>query len=190
MIEDARVDIIKKEVKIPEMFNSIILPEMADYYSDYTVDFNLRPVVKCCLHDEDTPSMRYFEETNTFYCYGCGAGGDVIELYRQYQAKQNDRQLSFQQCITHLYEHFIRNKNVIGRPAISNKKELNNKFDLMYFSLSVDKLENVVRGIADIKQQIHLYNRIDLAKRLVLLDKITVSTALKALNTEIIEKST
>lgn len=35
---------------------------------------------KCCcpFHSEKTPSFVVFEETDSFYCFGCGAGGDVI----------------------------------------------------------------------------------------------------------------
>ena len=35
---------------------------------------------KCCcpFHSEKTPSFVVFEATNSFYCFGCGVGGDVI----------------------------------------------------------------------------------------------------------------
>ncbi len=35
---------------------------------------------KCCcpFHSEKTPSFVVFEETESFYCFGCGVGGDVI----------------------------------------------------------------------------------------------------------------
>ncbi|MDE6426766.1 MAG: DNA primase [Ruminococcus sp.] len=32
----------------------------------------------CPFHSEKTPSCTIFPETQTFYCFGCGAGGDVI----------------------------------------------------------------------------------------------------------------
>ncbi|MDE6833608.1 MAG: DNA primase [Ruminococcus sp.] len=32
----------------------------------------------CPFHSEKTPSCTVFPETQTFYCFGCGAGGDVI----------------------------------------------------------------------------------------------------------------
>lgn len=38
---------------------------------------------KCIWHNEKTPSMQYYENTNTVYCFGCGKFGDVIEVYRQ-----------------------------------------------------------------------------------------------------------
>ncbi|MDE6539900.1 MAG: DNA primase [Ruminococcus sp.] len=32
----------------------------------------------CPFHSEKTPSCTIFPETQTFYCFGCGAGGDMI----------------------------------------------------------------------------------------------------------------
>ena len=37
----------------------------------------------CPLHNESTASFTVYKEQNSWYCYGCGQGGDVIELYQQ-----------------------------------------------------------------------------------------------------------
>ncbi|MBP3379682.1 MAG: DNA primase [Ruminococcus sp.] len=38
-----------------------------------------RNYVCCCpFHSEKTPSFTVFPDTQSFYCFGCGAGGDVI----------------------------------------------------------------------------------------------------------------
>ena len=35
----------------------------------------------CCpFHNEKTPSFIVYERTESFYCYGCGAGGDVVSF--------------------------------------------------------------------------------------------------------------
>ncbi|WP_350342435.1 DnaB-like helicase C-terminal domain-containing protein [Proteinivorax tanatarense] len=40
---------------------------------------------KCVLHDDkDTPSLTVYEETQSFYCFGCKAGGSVIEFVKDY----------------------------------------------------------------------------------------------------------
>ena len=33
---------------------------------------------RCCFHDDRVPYLAVFPETQTFHCFGCGKGGDVI----------------------------------------------------------------------------------------------------------------
>lgn len=37
----------------------------------------------CPFHGEKTPSFTVYPENNSFYCFGCGAGGDVITFVRR-----------------------------------------------------------------------------------------------------------
>lgn len=37
----------------------------------------------CPFHSEKTPSFTVFEDTSSFYCFGCQAGGDVIGFIRK-----------------------------------------------------------------------------------------------------------
>lgn len=37
----------------------------------------------CPFHNEKTPSFHIYPETQSFYCFGCGAGGDVISFVKK-----------------------------------------------------------------------------------------------------------
>lgn len=42
-------------------------------------------VCSCPFHSEKTPSCTIFTDTQSFYCFGCGAGGDVITFIMKYE---------------------------------------------------------------------------------------------------------
>lgn len=81
---------------------------MVDYYKDFVdddVDLGYSPLVNCPLHDESTPSFKYFDDTNTFYCFGCGKGGPnmgtVVDLH-YYLNKRNNLNYSIVKSIYEL----------------------------------------------------------------------------------------
>ena len=47
----------------------------------YGIRSNHAGMACCPFHDDHTPSMKLNEDY--FYCFGCGAGGDVVELTRR-----------------------------------------------------------------------------------------------------------
>lgn len=106
-MNDSRLQVVKSKVLIPRYFSEIIIPELKDYYSDYPADFDVRPMVKCPLHVEDTPSFRWYEETNTFFCFGCRVGGDVIHLHRKFMLNVRGSEPSFTEALNFLYDYFI-----------------------------------------------------------------------------------
>lgn len=54
--------------------------KVIEHYVDVTGD-------KCCcpFHKERTPSLNIFDDTNSFYCFGCGQSGDEIEFVKEYK---------------------------------------------------------------------------------------------------------
>ncbi|MBD3362103.1 DNA primase [Candidatus Dojkabacteria bacterium] len=42
---------------------------------------NLRKKFAICpFHDDKNPSLRVYPKTNSWYCFGCGRGGDTIDF--------------------------------------------------------------------------------------------------------------
>ena len=50
--------------------------------SFYGYEPNRQGFVSCPFHSERTASFKIYSKSNSFYCFGCGAGGDVIDFVR------------------------------------------------------------------------------------------------------------
>ncbi len=42
--------------------------------------FDRRGFCRCPFHSEKTPSFKLFRDNKSFYCFGCGTGGNIINL--------------------------------------------------------------------------------------------------------------
>lgn len=181
---DNRTTEIKQKVSIPMYFYNIIVPNIPDYYSDYPVDFDIRPVACCPLHDEVTPSMRFYEETNTFYCFGCTAGGDIIELHRRFMEKLNGTKPSFEESVAFLYNYFIKGKENALITVTANGKGIDYQstvVEVLRLSRYTDILENQLlldNKVPDITKHI-LWRELDSIRVLIRKNKINATDAME-----------
>ena|SRR3990167_10748598 len=51
---------------------------------------------KCPFHEDENPSFAIYPETNSWYCFACGEGGDVFDFYMK------KRGIDFKQAIKEL----------------------------------------------------------------------------------------
>lgn len=58
-----------------EIKRAVSVPEAARYYG---IEAKNNGMCRCPFHDDRHPSMKLY--TDNYYCFGCGAHGDVIEL--------------------------------------------------------------------------------------------------------------
>jgi len=49
----------------------------------YGVEFKHNGFARCPFHSEKTASFNTDEKKNLYFCFGCGAGGDLISFVRQ-----------------------------------------------------------------------------------------------------------
>ena len=123
------IENIKNKVTIEDYVKDVIVDEMPWYFNDYTVDFNLKLYIKCPIHGEDTPSFRYYPETNTFYCFGCGAGGDVINLHKAFYKSLSDRDVDTEEAVAFLKNKFIDKLKAKNNVNLANKILPKNKIE-------------------------------------------------------------
>ncbi len=57
-----------------------------------------RGMCRCVLHDDKTPSMKIDAEKQLFYCFGCGAGGDIITLAQLHEGLSAPEAARFIDC--------------------------------------------------------------------------------------------
>jgi len=109
--------------------------KMHDVAQTYGFISNSRNYICCPFHSEKTASCRLYE--HSFYCFGCGTGGDVIKFVQLYF------NLDFMQAMAKLNADFGLGLNLSGqvdRKAVSRhiirqkneeafKKWLNYAFD-------------------------------------------------------------
>lgn len=85
----------KKTVRTNKDFGSDLEKAKA-YPIDQIIDFR-KNEAKCPFHNEKTPSLHYYPDTNTTYCFGgCGKAYDAIDIY------QKKFDVSFKQAVQEL----------------------------------------------------------------------------------------
>ncbi|MEW7278192.1 CHC2 zinc finger domain-containing protein [Aquimarina sp. 2201CG1-2-11] len=51
----------------------------------YNIKIGKNKQCLCPFHDDKTPSLKIYPETNTYHCFGCGATGDVIQFIEDHE---------------------------------------------------------------------------------------------------------
>lgn len=177
---------VKNSVKIPDYFDKVIVPAMSSYYGDNTPDFELRPVCCCPLHNEDTPSFRYYDYSNSFYCFGCGIGGDVVQLHREFMRVNYNQHISFGVAVRQLYNGFILGKvqTKTRKTHTKSEEQESSNIELMRYGLARKNMEDslIVDKITPIRVKTELYAKLDQLDRLVELKMLNATYALDILD--------
>lgn len=72
----------------------------SDFAGKIGLEVNRAGFCCCPFHAEKTPSMKIYKDTNSFYCFACHAGGDVITMAKLYY------KVGFSEAIKILAEQF------------------------------------------------------------------------------------
>lgn len=72
----------------------------------------------CPFHDDMTPSLTYFPNTDTFHCFGCGVGGTVIDYIMQRESIKEPYE-----AVEYMAEKFDISIVGFDKESIKRKKE-------------------------------------------------------------------
>ena len=111
--------------------------EMLAVLEHYGIELNDQNKACCPFHKERTPSFVYYDDTDSYYCFGCGAGGDAIQFI--IDSEELDNQSEFHKAVT-LYEeitgddkyHQFDGENIVAeefRPEILQEIKSESSFD-------------------------------------------------------------
>lgn len=170
---------LEKKVTIPTYFKSVIVPQLGSYYSTYPVDFDVKDFVCCPLHDEDTPSFKYYSETNTYYCFGCGAGGPshgVVSLHMKFTERMTGVKMTRQEAVNSLYNYFILEKGINDNfvNIQPTKKVESSPSEMIQYNMYKSELEKSLAITSSISNDklISLWDMLDKVEVLVSLDEV------------------
>lgn len=113
---------------------------MRDIAEQYGLDVTRKGVMMCPFHKEKTASLKLYPENRGWYCFGCGAGGSVIDFIRRYF------NLSFMEAVSKINNDFglgLESSNYHTRRKIEQesrgavldrirKKMLREKYEAVY----------------------------------------------------------
>ena len=186
-----KLDAIKSQLTIEKYFSHVIKPQLADYYSDVSSNSDLSyvDVVRCPLHTEDTPSFRYYRDTESFYCFGCRKGGDVVTLHREFISTLTLSKPSFALSVEQLYNMFIANGTLasdgiaasVGTTAAGKKGgiEKSTGAEMVAFGICLNELESLLikERSLPLERKVQLYKDIDAVEKLVYKNIVNASEA-------------
>lgn len=172
---------VLRKVTIPMYFYNIIVPQLGNYYDVYPVDFENKPVACCPLHDEDTPSCRYYPDTDSFYCFGCGKGGNVIYLHKYFASRMNGTDVSLDDAVVFLYNYFVKGKETetFVKEQVVEKEKLNTDYDIVKFNIYRVNLEQAITFDKSLDNEVkqELWKELDNIDRLLSLDMVKANEA-------------
>lgn len=84
----------------------------------YGIEISRSGFAKCPFHNERTASMKIYSHKGGYYCFGCGANGDVITFVQQYF------NLNFKEAIEKINEDFCLGLSISKRLSLREREQL------------------------------------------------------------------
>lgn len=105
------------------------------------IEVDRKNFICCPFHSEDTPSCRIYEYS--YYCFGCGVGGDIIDFVRRYLNKSFAEAIKYLggERVSFVEQRRIKNRRREYNAAEKARSERDEKYNvLMDEWVRLDKL--------------------------------------------------
>ncbi len=80
-IEEDLIELSKKKLKVTQSTGDILLVAQK-----HGVEINSQNQALCIFHDENTPSMTFYQESNNGWCFGCDTWFDIETLEKKLES--------------------------------------------------------------------------------------------------------
>lgn len=129
---------------IPRIKERLTIREVIDRYGLPVK----RGFICCPFHSERTPSLKLYEN-NTWYCFGCGAHGDVIDFVSKMEGKtfsETIRLLALELGIgvsefsTTDYSNYLKNKRIKAHRAAQDEWIKKARFSISFLLRNARKI--------------------------------------------------
>lgn len=125
-----------------------------DVCSKYNIKLNRANFAKCPKHKDRTPSMKIYSDNNSWHCFSCNNGGDVISLV------QAIYDIDFKTAVAQINNDFNLNINLYHKPSKSDLKRIMEQRDKKI--RKEKQLENRILFLCDLHRK--FYNTIEKLK--------------------------
>ena len=76
----SRKEVLWDRTTVEDIKRSITIREVMALLGVHSDNVGSRIMVKCPVHKDSAPSLVIYTQTNTFNCFGCNQGGDIIKF--------------------------------------------------------------------------------------------------------------
>lgn len=146
---DIAREILEEKVNIPTYYKNEISEE---------TNLEAQTLVPCPLHDESTASFKYFNDTESFYCFGCERGGSIIELHYHLMRRSHSGYTKSRAVIDLARDYDIKIPNIFDESYVDEKKAFKPKT----LKISQDKTYPIAWLQTEIEKELKRIKRTDI----------------------------
>ena len=117
-------------------------------------------MARCPFHSEKTPSFKIYLDTNSFYCFGCGIGGDQITLVKlilRFNSNEEAARYLDNEFNLGLFESNLESKQKHEMACFLKDKNYISNFDTDYLGLMM-KFAGAMRIMDKLKKEVKPIN--------------------------------